>query len=68
MLLRHHRPCQPCCYPDGECRRTVKDVKFKDGKNDSLEQCLKKLMRQLKFAVTRDGKEASATVTILVKP
>lgn len=47
---------------------TVKDVKFKDGKNDSLEQCLKKLMRQLKFAVTRDGKEASATVTILVKP
>ncbi len=47
---------------------TVKDVTFKDGKNDSREQCLKRLIKQLKFAVTRDGKEASATLTILLKP
>jgi len=47
---------------------TVKDVTFKDGKNYSREQCLKRLIKQLKFAVTRDGKEASATLTILLKP
>ncbi len=47
---------------------TVKDVKFKDGKNDSLEQCIKALMKQLKFAATGDGKGASVTATILLKP
>jgi hypothetical protein len=47
---------------------TVKDVKSRDGRNDSLEQCLKRLIKQLKFTATGDGKEASATVTILLKP
>ncbi len=61
----------PVCYvvtltvnADG----TVKDVKFKDGKNDSPEQCIGALMKQLKFTATRDGKEASVTVTVLVTP
>ncbi len=47
---------------------TVKDAKFKDGKNNSQEQCIRSLMKQLKFTATRDGKEASVTVTILLAP
>lgn len=47
---------------------TVKDVKFKDGRNNSLERCIEILLKQLKFAATGDGKEASVTVAILLKP
>jgi Ca-activated chloride channel family protein len=47
---------------------TVKDVKFKDGKNNSLEKCIKAVMKQLNFAATGDGKEAVINVTLVIKP
>lgn len=52
--------------PDG----TVKAVKIttKTQKNGVLEKCIKEIVKKMKFGPTQDGKEASITVTLLVKP
>ena len=52
--------------PDG----TVKEVKIKTKvrKNGSLEKCIITVMKQLKFAPTRDGKESTIIVNLLARP
>ena len=52
--------------PDG----TVKTVKVstKTQKDDSIKKCIKAIMKKIKFPQTQDGNEASATISLLVKP